>query len=90
MIALLGREFVNVQLLCGIAEHSHDASGPPAEVPLVPLSVLAFPPSLWDDLLTVKAQLLSVFVPFLSPTGSAPNTLSVPGCVILPSPFLDP
>lgn len=64
MIALLGREFVNLQLHCGVAEHSHDASGPPAEVPSVPLSVLAFPPSLWDDLLTVKAQLPSVFVPF--------------------------
>lgn len=29
MIALLRREFVNIPLLCGIAEHSHDASGPP-------------------------------------------------------------
>lgn len=29
MIALLGREFVNLPLLCGIAEHSHDAFGPP-------------------------------------------------------------
>lgn len=28
MIALLGRELVNLPLLCGIAEHSHDASGP--------------------------------------------------------------
>lgn len=28
MVALRGREFVNLPLLCGIAEHSHDASDP--------------------------------------------------------------
>lgn len=68
MIALLGREFVNLPLLCGIAEHSHDASGPPIRGAFSSsLSFLAFPPSLWDDLLTVKAQLPSVFVPLFYP-----------------------
>lgn len=30
MIALLGREFVNLPLLCGVAGRSRDSSGPPA------------------------------------------------------------
>lgn len=69
MIALLGREFVNLPLLCGIAEHSHDASGPPTRGAFgSSLSFLAFPPSPWDDLLTVKAQLPSVFVPLFIPS----------------------
>ena len=61
------------------------------EVPSVPLSVLPLPPSVWDDLLTVKAQRPSVFVPVLSPFGSAPSAphlfLAVLSCP-LPSPFL--
>lgn len=30
MVALLGRECVNLPLLCGVAGHSHKVSGPPA------------------------------------------------------------
>lgn len=55
------------------------------EEPSVPFSVVAFLPSLSDDLLNVKDQLLSVFVPFLFPAGSALINLSFPSCVILPA-----
>lgn len=83
MIALLGREFVNVPLLCGVAGHSRDASGPPTRGALgFSLGAAVFLPSHWDDLLSVKAQHPSVFVPLVSPAGSAP---SVPGCVMLPA-----
>lgn len=44
------------------------------EAPWAPLSVLAFSPSVWDDLLTVKGQRPSVFVPVLSPAMWAPST----------------
>lgn len=63
------------------------------EAPWAPLSVLAFSPSVWDDLLTVKGQRPSVFVPVLSPAMWAPST---PLCSQLcdpsplPSPFLHP
>lgn len=48
------------------------------------LSVLVSSPYVWDDLLTVKGQRPSVFVPVLSPDTWAPLPLpSVPSCLIL-------
>lgn len=86
MIALLGREFVNLPLLCGVAGHSHDASGPPTRGAFVfSLSTVILIPSHWHDSLSVNAQHPSVFVPFLSPARSAPSAPSARGCVILPA-----
>ena len=64
MTALLGREFVNVPLLCGTAEHSHDASGPPSRGALG--SSLSCGGSSFS--LHLKAQLPSVLVPLQSPS----------------------
>lgn len=62
------------------------------EVPSVPVSALPFPPSVWDDLLTVKSQRPSVFVPVLSPSWvislRSPLFPAVWSCP-LPSPSLD-
>lgn len=62
------------------------------EVPSVPFSLLAFPPSLWDDLLAVKAQRPPVFVPLFIPSWvsslyslcSLRSRLCDPACCPLP------
>lgn len=57
------------------------------EAPSVSLSLLAFfIPSHWDDLLSVKVQHPSVFVPFFySPLGQLPVLPQVHGCLVLPA-----
>lgn len=68
MIALLGREFVNLPLLCGVAGRSRDSSGPPARG--------AF--SLRWFTVCQGAASICVCPFFLFPIGSAPCASSGP------------
>lgn len=87
MKALLGRDFVNLPLLCGIAEHSHDASGPPTRGAFG--SFFTHGISSFSLRWFTKCQGPASFCicPLLYPTGSAFIALSFSGCVILPAVF---
>lgn len=76
MIALLGREFVNLPLLCGVAGRSRDSSGRPARG--------AF--SLrWFTVCQGAASICVCPFFFYSPLGQLPVLPQVHGCLVLPA-----
>lgn len=91
MIALLGREFVNLPLLCLIAEHSHDASGPPTRGTFgssLRTSVSSLCLGWFSDWQgSASFCICPCFYPQLGPLPSVPRRVILPRC---PLPYLDP
>lgn len=79
MIALLGREFVNLPLLCGVAGRSRDSSGPPTRGTFGFTLTAGIFHSFSLGWFTVCQGAASICVcPFLIPIGSAPCASSGP------------
>lgn len=92
MVALLGREFVNLPLLCGNAEHSHDASGPPTAGACSSSLSAGGSSSSWMIFWLLRSSALLCLSPFSPQLGQLPPlplVPAVPSCPILSS-FLSP
>lgn len=87
MIALLGREFVNLPLLCGVAGRSRDSSGPPTRGTFGFTLTAGIFHSFSLGWFTVCQGAASICVcPFFnSLLGQLPVLPQVHGCLVLPA-----